>query len=229
MAALGKARGRDSEADPGAPDRRDRGGGRAIGRTVDHEELLASVEPVDVVVTLTHGFAEAPADIVMLTCELAAAGISAAQEGIEVKTRVQSEGVDDYNVAYVTGTDALKYEPTSLEADAGVPTESLADLLGDDERFRRVASGGGALSCAELTRRMLAFARRQPLDPKPVAVNALIATMAASKIREVANAGIGLPDVMPFWFGEPDAVTPEIAEQIRKLQEQAAAQQGQVQ
>jgi serine/threonine-protein kinase len=32
----------------------------------------------------------------------------------------------------------------ALEADAGVPTESLAGLLGDDERFRRVASGGGA-------------------------------------------------------------------------------------
>ena len=30
-----------------------------------------------------------------------------------------------------------------------------------------------------------------------------------SKIREVANAGMGREDVLPFWFGEPDEVTPE--------------------
>lgn len=30
-----------------------------------------------------------------------------------------------------------------------------------------------------------------------------------SKIREVANAGMGRDDVLPFWFGEPDEVTPE--------------------
>lgn len=32
--------------------------------------------------------------------------------------------------------------------------------------------------------------------------------LRASRIREVANAGIGLPDVLPFWFGESDQVTP---------------------
>ena len=30
----------------------------------------------------------------------------------------------------------------------------------------------------------------------------------ASEIREVANAGMGDPDILPFWFGEPDEVTP---------------------
>ncbi|MEO8039443.1 MAG: pyridoxal phosphate-dependent aminotransferase [Betaproteobacteria bacterium] len=30
-----------------------------------------------------------------------------------------------------------------------------------------------------------------------------------SKIREVANAGMGRTDILPFWFGEPDEVTPE--------------------
>jgi len=30
-----------------------------------------------------------------------------------------------------------------------------------------------------------------------------------SSIREVANAGMGRADVLPFWFGEPDEVTPE--------------------
>jgi aspartate/methionine/tyrosine aminotransferase len=33
--------------------------------------------------------------------------------------------------------------------------------------------------------------------------------LPASKIREVANAGIGRPDVLAFWFGESDEVTPE--------------------
>lgn len=36
-----------------------------------------------------------------------------------------------------------------------------------------------------------------------------IASLPASKIREVANAGIGRDDVLAFWFGESDEVTPE--------------------
>jgi len=35
-----------------------------------------------------------------------------------------------------------------------------------------------------------------------------IAALTASQIREVANAAIGRDDVLPFWFGEPDVVTP---------------------
>jgi aspartate/methionine/tyrosine aminotransferase len=36
-----------------------------------------------------------------------------------------------------------------------------------------------------------------------------IAELPASKIREVANAGLGRSDVLAFWFGESDEVTPE--------------------
>ena len=36
-----------------------------------------------------------------------------------------------------------------------------------------------------------------------------IAELPGSKIREVANAGLGRSDVLPFWFGESDEVTPE--------------------
>jgi aspartate/methionine/tyrosine aminotransferase len=32
--------------------------------------------------------------------------------------------------------------------------------------------------------------------------------MPASRIRAIANAALGRPDVLPFWFGEPDGVTP---------------------
>lgn len=36
-----------------------------------------------------------------------------------------------------------------------------------------------------------------------------IQALPGSKIREVANAGLGRGDVLPFWFGESDEVTPE--------------------
>src|SRR5712691_9535174 len=35
-----------------------------------------------------------------------------------------------------------------------------------------------------------------------------VRTLVASQIREVANAGMGDPDILAFWFGEPDEVTP---------------------
>src|SRR5205823_13225013 len=36
---------------------------------------------------------------------------------------------------------------------------------------------------------------------------AAVQSLGASQIREVANAGIYDPDVLPFWFGEPDEIT----------------------
>jgi len=36
-----------------------------------------------------------------------------------------------------------------------------------------------------------------------------VRALRASKIREVANAAMGAPDVLAFWFGEPDEATPE--------------------
>jgi aspartate/methionine/tyrosine aminotransferase len=36
----------------------------------------------------------------------------------------------------------------------------------------------------------------------------VIADLSASRIREVANAGLGRSDVLAFWFGESDEVTP---------------------
>jgi aspartate/methionine/tyrosine aminotransferase len=35
-----------------------------------------------------------------------------------------------------------------------------------------------------------------------------VRALRPSQIREVANAGLGLDDVLPFWFGESDRVTP---------------------
>lgn len=38
--------------------------------------------------------------------------------------------------------------------------------------------------------------------------------LRSSAIREVANVGMGRPDVLPFWFGEPDEAT---AESVRRV------------
>ncbi len=40
-----------------------------------------------------------------------------------------------------------------------------------------------------------------------------VLNLEESKIREVANAGMGHADVLPFWFGESDEVTPEVIRQ----------------
>ncbi len=40
-----------------------------------------------------------------------------------------------------------------------------------------------------------------------------ILNLEASRIREVANAGLGRPDVLAFWFGESDEVTPDFIRQ----------------
>jgi aspartate/methionine/tyrosine aminotransferase len=43
------------------------------------------------------------------------------------------------------------------------------------------------------------------LDP---AARDAVRALVASEIREVANSGMGESDILPFWFGEPDEVTP---------------------
>ena len=47
-----------------------------------------------------------------------------------------------------------------------------------------------------------------------------IQNLEESKIREVANAGMGRSDVLAFWFGESDEVTPDFIRQaaIESLQ-----------
>jgi len=55
---------------------------------------------------------------------------------------------------------------------------------------------------------------RQTDLPVPPTINAIpnardaVRSLRPSQIREVANAGFGVPDVLPFWFGESDRVTP---------------------
>lgn len=46
-------------------------------------------------------------------------------------------------------------------------------------------------------------------DSSSLAARPAVRSLVASKIREVANAGMGRSDITAFWFGEPDEVTPE--------------------
>jgi len=50
--------------------------------------------------------------------------------------------------------------------------------------------------------------RQSFLTEAPPRARDVVHALRASRIREVANAGLGLPDVLPFWFGESDQVTP---------------------
>ena len=45
---------------------------------------------------------------------------------------------------------------------------------------------------------------------------AAVQDLGASRIREVANAGLGRADVLPFWFGEPDQATPHFIRDAAK-------------
>src|SRR3970282_1091732 len=47
----------------------------------------------------------------------------------------------------------------------------------------------------------------------PLSARAAVRALAASKIRELYNEGVGRPDALAFWVGEPDEQTPDF---IRK-------------
>ncbi|MBW4481064.1 MAG: PAS domain S-box protein [Tildeniella torsiva UHER 1998/13D] len=67
--------------------------------------------------------------------------------------------------------------------------ELLAETLTPDSALRPLAEmvSSAAQRGAELTQRLLAFARRQALDPKPVDVNQLIATMTGLLCRTLGE------------------------------------------
>jgi hypothetical protein len=63
-------------------------------------------EPVEVVVDMTHGFAEVPAYIKQLVCDLAIAGMASSSAGAH-DPRVVAEKIDDYAVTFAEGAEAV--------------------------------------------------------------------------------------------------------------------------
>lgn len=50
----------------------------------------------------------------------------------------------------------------------------------------------------------------------PLSARAAVRSLAASKIRELYNEGLGRKDVLAFWVGEPDEPTPEFIRQAAR-------------
>src|SRR5882724_11159308 len=58
------------------------------------------------------------------------------------------------------------------------------------------------------------FRMRDYMKPEsPLSARAAVRVLTASKIRELVNEGLGNPDVLPFWVGEPDQPTPQFIRQ----------------
>ncbi len=66
--------------------------------------------------------------------------------------------------------------------------ETLSEELADDPRLRRLAemTGAAAQRGAELTKNLLAFSRKQSLEPKPTDINALV-----SRLKELLRRTLG--------------------------------------
>ncbi len=56
----------------------------------------------------------------------------------------------------------------------------------------------------------------EPHRSAPPGVRSAVRNLPASRIREVANAAMGDPSVLAFWFGEPDSVTPAFIREAAK-------------
>jgi PAS domain S-box-containing protein len=80
------------------------------------------------------------------------------------------------------------------------------NLPDDSPRLRRAAENAakGADRAAVLTQRLLAFSRRQPLDPKPISINRLVAGMSELLHRTIGET-VEVETVSPraSWAVEP--------------------------
>lgn len=63
-------------------------------------------EPLEVEVTLTHGFAVVPEHIKQIVCDLAILGIKTAADGAR-DLSVLTESIDDYSVTFAAGAEAV--------------------------------------------------------------------------------------------------------------------------
>ena len=87
--------------------------------------------------------------------------------------------------------------------------DTILHNLGDDTpRLKRAANQAlnGARRAAALTQRLLAFSRRQPLDPKPLNVNALV-TSLSEMVHRTLGETVSVETVLAagLWRVEADA------------------------
>ena len=90
-------------------------------------------------------------------------------------------------------TGGIAHDFNNLLALVAMDLEMIAELASDDPRIRRLAQEGRDVlhNGAELTQRLLAFARRQRLETRTVDVNELVAS-TGEMLRRSLGAGIRL-------------------------------------
>ncbi len=87
--------------------------------------------------------------------------------------------------------------------------DMMVGTLPGDSETQRMGSAAlrGAQRAAEVTRQLLAFGRRQPLDPKPINVNWLVAEMTETLARTLGDTidiGTVLSDELWWCTADPD-------------------------
>lgn len=97
------------------------------------------------------------------------------------------------------------------------PGEAADYPLGGNEAVEGFVAAAGPELAVDLSRRRRSIGwidwprrcRRGAMPPFPPLARPEILALRSSKIREVANASLGRADVLAFWFGESDRVTPD--------------------
>ena len=117
----------------------------------------------------------------------AAAELALAQEALRQSQKMEAVG-------QLTG--GIAHDFNNMLAVVIGSLDLLGRRLGDDERSRRYvdAAADGARRAANLTQRLLAFSRQQPLQPAPTDVNALVSGMS-DLLRHSIGADIRLETV----------------------------------
>jgi aspartate/methionine/tyrosine aminotransferase len=81
--------------------------------------------------------------------------------------------------------------------------------LPSEPLFRKDEAAGENLAREVQTESRLTEASEMKSMPLPPVPREAVAALRSSRIREVANAGMSRTDVLAFWFGESDEVTPD--------------------
>jgi PAS domain S-box-containing protein len=134
-----------------------------------------------------------------ITAQKAAeAQLAAAQDALRQSQKMEAVG-------QLTG--GIAHDFNNMLAVVIGSLDLLGRRLGGDERARRYvdAASDGARRAANLTQRLLSFARQQPLEPKPTDVNKLVSGMS-DLLRHSIGADVRLETVMAggLWRVEID-------------------------
>ena len=173
----------------------------------ESERLNAELETTNSGVVVLYGELDEKAkQLAQLNAELGervAAAVAECQQANE--TLRQSQKMEA--LGQLTGGVAHDFN-NLLQVVKGNLEAMLRRLPADDSRNRRSAENAmaGAERAAVLTQRLLAFSRRQPLDPKPLAPNSLVKSMSDLMQRTLGESvSVETHLASDLWAVEADA------------------------